>query len=153
MSPMATIVKVVRNKTMSSMHCNMGVVNVFNSFCWGTYDALIDNIFILGPNMIDFYLDHMRIKTTNGQLKLFWECNPSPPAKEKLTPVRAMGPSVGLTRGCIQLVLTFIYRPKAIDLIEGVDDEGSFSVVVFSPDQQPKSMSSSTEFVAEHLLR
>ncbi|KAG6956039.1 hypothetical protein JG687_00010833 [Phytophthora cactorum] len=64
-----------------------------------------------------------------------------------------MGPSVGLTRGCIQLVLTFIYRPKAIDLIEGVDDEGSFSVVVFSPDQQPKSMSSSTEFVAEHLLR
>ncbi|KAG6952348.1 hypothetical protein JG688_00013323 [Phytophthora aleatoria] len=89
------------------MHCTMGVVNVFNSFCWGMYAALIDYMFILGPNMMDFYLDHMRIKTKNGQLDLFWECNPQTPAK----------------------------------------------VVVFSPDEQPKSMSSSTEFVAEHLLR
>ncbi|KAG2856984.1 hypothetical protein PC118_g6357 [Phytophthora cactorum] len=83
----------------------MGVANVFNNFCSGTYAALIDNMFMLGPNSVEF----------------------------------------------IQLVLTFIYRTKTPDLIEDVGDEGSFSGVVFPPDQQPKD--SSTEFVAGHLLR
>ncbi|KAL4145743.1 hypothetical protein PRNP1_011619 [Phytophthora ramorum] len=55
-SPMATISRVLRTKTASSMPFTMGVVNVFNSFCWGTYGALIGNMFILGPNIAGFIL-------------------------------------------------------------------------------------------------
>ncbi|ETP23906.1 hypothetical protein F441_03036 [Phytophthora nicotianae CJ01A1] len=93
-SPMATIAKVIRTKTASSMPFTMGVVNVFNSFCWGTYAVLIDNMFILGPNTVGFIL------------------------------------------GCIQLILTYIYRPKNPFSIEDVEDKGSFSVAFFSPDQK-----------------
>ncbi|OWZ16527.1 hypothetical protein PHMEG_0009668 [Phytophthora megakarya] len=55
-SPMATIARVLQTKTASSMPFTMGVVNVFNSFCWGTYAALIGNMFILGPNIAGFIL-------------------------------------------------------------------------------------------------
>ncbi|GMF52360.1 unnamed protein product [Phytophthora fragariaefolia] len=39
-SPMATIVRVIRTKTASSMPFTMGVVNVLNSFCWGVYGVV-----------------------------------------------------------------------------------------------------------------
>jgi solute carrier family 50 protein (sugar transporter) len=55
-SPMATIARVLKTKTASSMPFTMGVVNVFNSFCWATYGALIGNMFILGPNIAGFIL-------------------------------------------------------------------------------------------------
>ncbi|CAI5708362.1 unnamed protein product [Peronospora destructor] len=55
-SPMATIATVLQTKTASSMPFTMGVVNVFNSFNWATYAALIDNKFILGPNIAGFIL-------------------------------------------------------------------------------------------------
>ncbi|KAL3664323.1 hypothetical protein V7S43_010648 [Phytophthora oleae] len=87
-SPMATIARVVRTKKASSMPFTMGVVNVFNSFCWGAYGALIGNLFILGPNIAGFIL------------------------------------------GCIQLILTCIYRPKPR---ERNGYEGNLSVVVLSP--------------------
>ncbi|EGZ08359.1 hypothetical protein PHYSODRAFT_526837 [Phytophthora sojae] len=51
-SPMATIVRVIRTKTASSMPFTMGVVNVLNSFCWGVYGALVHNMFLLAPNIV-----------------------------------------------------------------------------------------------------
>ncbi|CAH0478258.1 unnamed protein product [Peronospora belbahrii] len=90
-SPMATIATVLRTKTASSMPFTMGVVNVFNSFNWATYAALVDNKFILGPNIVGFIL------------------------------------------GCIQLILTFVYRPEASDLAEEAKRDGTLSVVVISP--------------------
>ncbi|KAE8898450.1 hypothetical protein PF007_g21519 [Phytophthora fragariae] len=101
--PMATIARVVRTKTASSMPFTMGVVNVFNSFCWGTYGDLIGNMFILGPNIAGFIL------------------------------------------GCIQLVLTYVYRRQGLELIEEVDDEGKVSIVVFSPNKGEKIFSSTRE--------
>ncbi|POM59984.1 MtN3-like protein [Phytophthora palmivora] len=92
-SPMATIARVLRTKKASSMPFTMGVVNVFNSFCWATYATLIGNMFILGPNIAGFIL------------------------------------------GCTQLILTFIYRPKSTKLVEVVEDAGTLSVVILSPNQ------------------
>jgi solute carrier family 50 protein (sugar transporter) len=51
MSPMATIVRVIRTKTASSMPFTMGIVNVLNSFCWALYSGLVGNMFILAPNI------------------------------------------------------------------------------------------------------
>ncbi|KAG7379302.1 hypothetical protein PHYPSEUDO_008756 [Phytophthora pseudosyringae] len=51
MSPMATIVRVVRTKTASSMPFTMGIVNVLNSSCWALYSGLVGNMFILVPNI------------------------------------------------------------------------------------------------------
>ncbi|KAG7379297.1 hypothetical protein PHYPSEUDO_008751 [Phytophthora pseudosyringae] len=101
-SPMATIARVLRTKQASSMPFTMGVVNVFNSFCWGTYAALIGNMFILGPNIAGFIL------------------------------------------GCAQLVLTFIYRPKATASCEDGDDEEALAVLVLSPGDTGKKFVSST---------
>lgn len=63
-SPMATIAKVLRTKTASSMPFTMGVVNVFNSFCWATYATLIGNMFILGPNIAGFILGCIQLTLT-----------------------------------------------------------------------------------------
>ncbi|CAI5705198.1 unnamed protein product [Peronospora effusa] len=90
-SPMATIATVLRTKTASSMPFTMGVANVFNSFNWATYAALVDNKFILGPNIAGFIL------------------------------------------GCIQLILTFVYRPQSSDLADEAKPDGTLSVVVISP--------------------
>uniref|UniRef100_A0AAV1V095 Sugar transporter SWEET1 n=1 Tax=Peronospora matthiolae TaxID=2874970 RepID=A0AAV1V095_9STRA len=92
-SPMATIATVLRTKTASSMPFTMGVVNVFNSFNWATYAALVDNKFILGPNIAGFIL------------------------------------------GCIQLILTFIYRRATSEMIEDVKLDGRVSVIILSSDR------------------
>lgn len=63
-SPMATIVNVVRTKTASSMPFTMGVVVVFNSFCWGFYAALVGNAFILAPNIAGFTLGVIQLSLT-----------------------------------------------------------------------------------------
>ncbi|KAG2782837.1 hypothetical protein JG687_00011862 [Phytophthora cactorum] len=51
LSPMATIVLVIRTKTSSSMPFTMGIVNVLNSLCWALYSGLVGNLFILAPNI------------------------------------------------------------------------------------------------------
>ncbi|KAG2947711.1 hypothetical protein PC119_g11046 [Phytophthora cactorum] len=63
-SPMATIVNVIRTKTASSMPFTMGVVVVFNSFCWGFYAALVGNAFILAPNIAGFTLGIIQLSLT-----------------------------------------------------------------------------------------
>ncbi|ETK93966.1 hypothetical protein F442_03013 [Phytophthora nicotianae P10297] len=63
-SPMATIVNVIRTKTASSMPFTMGVVVVFNSFCWGFYAALVGNAFILAPNIAGFTLGVIQLSLT-----------------------------------------------------------------------------------------
>ncbi|KAF4135594.1 Sugar efflux transporter for intercellular exchange [Phytophthora infestans] len=63
-SPMATIVNVVRTKTASSMPFTMGVVVVFNSFCWGFYAVLVSNPFILVPNIAGFTLGVIQLSLT-----------------------------------------------------------------------------------------
>ncbi|KAG1702222.1 hypothetical protein DVH05_010012 [Phytophthora capsici] len=63
-SPMATIVNVIRTKTASSMPFTMGVVVVFNSFCWGFYAALVGNAFILAPNIAGFTLGTIQLSLT-----------------------------------------------------------------------------------------
>ncbi|GMF52359.1 unnamed protein product [Phytophthora fragariaefolia] len=63
-SPMATIVRVVRTKTATSMPFTMGAVNVLNSFCWGVYGGLIHNNFLLVPNIIGVTLSSMQMLVT-----------------------------------------------------------------------------------------
>ncbi|KAG7379298.1 hypothetical protein PHYPSEUDO_008752 [Phytophthora pseudosyringae] len=63
-SPMATIVNVVRTKTATSMPFTMGVVVVFNSFCWGFYAALVGNAFILAPNIAGLTLGVIQLSLT-----------------------------------------------------------------------------------------
>ncbi|CEG38058.1 hypothetical protein L917_02827 [Plasmopara halstedii] len=63
-SPLATIARVLRTKTASSMPFTMGVVNVANSVCWGVYAALIDDMFIFGPNVVGFVLGCIQIVLT-----------------------------------------------------------------------------------------
>lgn len=63
-SPMATIVRVVRTKTATSMPFTMGVVNVLNSFCWGVYGGLIHNMFLLIPNIIGVTLSCIQMLVT-----------------------------------------------------------------------------------------
>ncbi|KAE9352961.1 hypothetical protein PR003_g4124 [Phytophthora rubi] len=63
-SPMATIVRVVRTKTASSMPLTMGVVNVLNSFCWAVYGGLIHNMFLLAPNVVGVSLSAIRMTVT-----------------------------------------------------------------------------------------
>ncbi|OWZ22987.1 hypothetical protein PHMEG_0002196 [Phytophthora megakarya] len=63
-SPMATIVRVVRTKTATSMPFTMGVVNVLNSFFWGVYGALIHNMFLLIPNIIGVALSLTQMMVT-----------------------------------------------------------------------------------------
>jgi solute carrier family 50 protein (sugar transporter) len=63
-SPMATIVKVIRTKTASSMPFTMGIVVVVNSFCWGLYAALVSNPFILAPNIAGFTLGIVQLSLT-----------------------------------------------------------------------------------------
>ncbi|KAL3664322.1 hypothetical protein V7S43_010647 [Phytophthora oleae] len=50
-SPMATVVRVLRTRTASSMPFTMGVVNVMNSLAWILYSSMIGNMFILAPNI------------------------------------------------------------------------------------------------------
>lgn len=50
-SPMATIARVIRTKTSSSMPFTMGIVNVCNTIRWILYSILVPNIFILAPNI------------------------------------------------------------------------------------------------------
>lgn len=63
-SPMATIVRVVRTKTATSMPFTMGVINVLNSFCWGVYGYLINNMFLLVPNIIGVTLSGTQMVVT-----------------------------------------------------------------------------------------
>ncbi|KAL4166196.1 hypothetical protein KRP22_013461 [Phytophthora ramorum] len=63
-SPMTTIVRVIQTKTASSMPFTMGVVVVANSFCWGFYAALVDNPFILAPNIAGFTLGITQLSLT-----------------------------------------------------------------------------------------
>ncbi|KAE9065901.1 hypothetical protein PF007_g28685, partial [Phytophthora fragariae] len=63
-SPMATIVRVVRTKTATSMPFTMGAVNVLNSFCWGVYGGLIHNNFLLVPNIIGVTLSSTQMLVT-----------------------------------------------------------------------------------------
>ncbi|GMF30820.1 unnamed protein product [Phytophthora lilii] len=63
-SPMATIVRVVRTKTATSMPFTMGVVNVLNSFCWGVYGGLDHNMFLLIPNIIGVTLSCTQMLVT-----------------------------------------------------------------------------------------
>ena len=63
-SPMATIVNVFRTKTASSMPFTMGLVVLFNSFCWGFYGALLGNAFILAPNIVGFTLGLVQLSLT-----------------------------------------------------------------------------------------
>uniref|UniRef100_H3GF12 Sugar transporter SWEET1 n=1 Tax=Phytophthora ramorum TaxID=164328 RepID=H3GF12_PHYRM len=63
-SPMATIVRVVRTKTATSMPFTMGVVNVLNSFCWGVYGALVHNMFLLAPNIVGVSLSATQMIVT-----------------------------------------------------------------------------------------
>lgn len=63
-SPMATIVRVVRTKTATSMPFTMGAVNVLNSFCWGVYGGLIHNNFLLIPNIIGVALSSTQMLVT-----------------------------------------------------------------------------------------
>ncbi|ETK93969.1 hypothetical protein L915_02922, partial [Phytophthora nicotianae] len=63
-SPMATIIRVVRTKTATSMPFTMGVVNVLNSFCWGVYGELIRNNFLLVPNIIGVTLSLTQMLVT-----------------------------------------------------------------------------------------
>ncbi|KAF1783155.1 SWEET sugar transporter [Phytophthora cactorum] len=63
-SPMATIIRVVRAKTATSMPFTMGAVNVLNSFCWGVYGGLIHNNFLLIPNIIGVTLSLTQMLVT-----------------------------------------------------------------------------------------
>ncbi|KAL4166193.1 hypothetical protein KRP22_013458 [Phytophthora ramorum] len=63
-SPVATIVRVVRTKTATSMPFTMGVVNVLNSFCWGVYGALVHNMFLLAPNIVGVSLSATQMIVT-----------------------------------------------------------------------------------------
>ncbi|KAL4117298.1 hypothetical protein PRIC2_011290 [Phytophthora ramorum] len=63
-SPMATIVRVIRTKTASSMPFTMGVVNVLNSFCWALYSGLVGNMFILAPNIAGLALGSTQLVLT-----------------------------------------------------------------------------------------
>ncbi|KAG6623935.1 3-like protein [Phytophthora cinnamomi] len=64
MSPMATIVRVIRTKTASSMPFTMGIVNVLNSFCWALYSGLVGNMFILAPNIAGLSLGTTQLVLT-----------------------------------------------------------------------------------------
>jgi solute carrier family 50 protein (sugar transporter) len=63
-SPMATIVRVIRTKTATSMPFTMGLVNVLNSFCWGVYGALVHNMFLLAPNIVEVSLSATQMVVT-----------------------------------------------------------------------------------------
>jgi solute carrier family 50 protein (sugar transporter) len=63
-SPMATITRVIRTRTATSMPFWMGVANVVNSFCWGVYGALINNMFLLIPNIIGVSLSLIQMLVT-----------------------------------------------------------------------------------------
>ncbi|KAE8973833.1 hypothetical protein PR003_g27175 [Phytophthora rubi] len=63
-SPMATIVRVIRTRTASSMPFTMGVVNVLNSFCWGVYGGLVHNMFLLAPNIVGVSLSATQMVVT-----------------------------------------------------------------------------------------
>ncbi|KAL3664321.1 hypothetical protein V7S43_010646 [Phytophthora oleae] len=63
-SPMATIIRVVKTKTATSMPFTMGLVNVLNSFCWGVYGGLIHNNFLLIPNIIGVTLSLIQMLVT-----------------------------------------------------------------------------------------
>ncbi|KAJ8544269.1 hypothetical protein ON010_g12001 [Phytophthora cinnamomi] len=63
-SPMATIVRVIRTKTASSMPFTMGIVNVLNSFCWTIYAALVNNMFIMAPNIAGVVLGSTQMIVT-----------------------------------------------------------------------------------------
>ncbi|OWZ22985.1 hypothetical protein PHMEG_0002194 [Phytophthora megakarya] len=63
-SPMSTIALVLRTKTSSSMPFTMGVVNVLNTICWLLYSALVDNIFILAPNIAGLVLGSTQLILT-----------------------------------------------------------------------------------------
>jgi solute carrier family 50 protein (sugar transporter) len=63
-SPMATITNVVRTRTSASMPFTMGVMNVLNSFCWGVYGALVNNMFFLVPNIIGVSLGLLQMLVT-----------------------------------------------------------------------------------------
>ncbi|RLN55354.1 hypothetical protein BBP00_00008530 [Phytophthora kernoviae] len=63
-SPMTTITRVIKTKTPSSMPFTMGVVNVMNSFCWGVYGYLINNMFLLAPNIVGVTLSVIQMVVT-----------------------------------------------------------------------------------------
>ncbi|KAK1942659.1 Bidirectional sugar transporter SWEET15 [Phytophthora citrophthora] len=63
-SPMATIVRVIRTKTATSMPLTMGIVNVLNSICWTIYAALVNNMFIMAPNIAGIVLGTMQMIVT-----------------------------------------------------------------------------------------
>ncbi|OWZ16529.1 hypothetical protein PHMEG_0009670 [Phytophthora megakarya] len=63
-SPMATIIRVIRTKMATSMPFTMGAVNVLNSICWTIYAALVNNMFIMAPNIAGFVLGSTQMIVT-----------------------------------------------------------------------------------------
>lgn len=59
-SPMAMI----RTKTASSMPFTMGIANVLNSFCWAIYAPLVNNMFIMTPNIVGVVLGSTQMIVT-----------------------------------------------------------------------------------------
>ncbi|KAG1702219.1 hypothetical protein DVH05_010009 [Phytophthora capsici] len=63
-SPMATIARVLRTKSSSSMPFTMGVVNVFSAVSWIMYSSLVYNIFLLVPNSIGLVVGSIQLILT-----------------------------------------------------------------------------------------
>ncbi|KAL3664320.1 hypothetical protein V7S43_010645 [Phytophthora oleae] len=63
-APVATIARVLRTKTSSSMPFTMGVVNVFSTVSWSMYSSLVYNIFILAPNSVGFVMGSAQLILT-----------------------------------------------------------------------------------------
>ncbi|RLN11020.1 hypothetical protein BBJ28_00019599 [Nothophytophthora sp. Chile5] len=109
-SPLATIRRVIRTKSASSMPFTMGVVNVLNSICWVVYAALVDDMFVLAPNAAGALLGSI-------QLVLY-----------------VIYPAKTPTEG--QIVSATIEDPRASARGSVCGEQASLSVVIHSPVQE-----------------
>ncbi|KAG3027414.1 hypothetical protein PC121_g11881 [Phytophthora cactorum] len=76
-SPMATVIRVLQTKTASSMPYTMGVVNVLNSLGWILNSSLVDNMFMLAPNIGGIILGtslHTSIRTRHELTRRVRRC-------------------------------------------------------------------------------